>query len=309
VEIIDTAEFKKLSRIQKAEYFFYRMLLIRRFEEEVLSLFSKDLIYGTTHAYIGQEADALGVLANISKNDVVFSSHRCHGHYLTYTDDVEGLLCELMGRKNGVCGGRGGSQHLCRGNFYSNGVQGGIVPCATGMAYAEKIKNSGSIIIVYIGDGTLGQGVLYESMNIASLWQVPILFVLENNEYAQSTYYKDAVAGSMLARAQAFGIEATQIATTDVFQVYEIAEYAVNYVRKNIHPFFLQIDTYRFCPHSKSDDYRSVEEIEKRKELDPLKLCGKLLDAAERTALDTDVSNRISKAVEYATKQDLSIMI
>jgi len=302
VKIIDSIEFKKLSHIQKARYFFYRMHLIRRFEEKVLEFFSESLIHGTTHAYIGQEADGVGVITNISRNDIVFSGHRCHGHYLAYTDDVEGLLCELMGKANGVCGGRGGSQHLCKGNFYSNGIQGGIVPCATGMAYAEKIKNSGSIAVVFIGDGTLGQGVLYESMNIASLWQIPILFVLENNEYAQSTYYKDAVAGIILERAQAFGIEAVQIATTDVFQIYEKAEYAVNYVRKNILPFFMQIDTYRFCSHSKNDDCRPIEEIEKRKENDPLTLCGKLLDTPEREALEADVNGRISNAVEYARK-------
>ena len=157
-----------------------KMVLIRKVEESLLDLFSKGKLFGTTHTYIGQEANAVGIISNMNKDDIIFSNHRCHGHYLTFTDDVKGLIAELMGKNTGVCGGKGGSQHICKGNFYSNGVQGGIVPNAVGMAYAEKKLGRKSITAVFLGDGTLGQGVVYEAMNIASLWSLPIIFVIEN---------------------------------------------------------------------------------------------------------------------------------
>jgi TPP-dependent pyruvate/acetoin dehydrogenase alpha subunit len=125
--------------------FYYQMVLIRKFEERMLDLFSKGELFGTTHAYIGQEAGAVAVMNNLAKQDIVFSNHRCHGHYLARTGDVEGLMAELMGKEGGICGGRGGSQHLCKDNFYTNGVQGSIVPVAAGMAYAEKIKKTDAI--------------------------------------------------------------------------------------------------------------------------------------------------------------------
>src|SRR5215204_416232 len=165
-----------------------RMYLIRRFEETLLGLFSEGKIAGTTHTYIGQEANAVGVIAHLEqKRDVVVSNHRCHGHYLAFTGDVDGLLREVMGREGGVCGGKGGSQHLWSGNFFSNGVLGSTVPVAAGMALAERERGSDAVTTAFIGDGTLGQGVVYETLNLASLWRLPLLFVLENNSYAQST--------------------------------------------------------------------------------------------------------------------------
>ena len=166
--------------------FYERMFFIRRFEETLLDLFSLGKLVGTTHTYIGQEANAVGIIDHLDPAvDVVFSNHRCHGHYLAFADDPFGLMCEVMGKGPGVCGGKGGSQHLCRGNFYSNGVLGSIVPVATGIALAEKKKGSGAVSTVFLGDGTLGEGVTYESLNIASLWKLPVLFVVENNHYAQ----------------------------------------------------------------------------------------------------------------------------
>jgi hypothetical protein len=150
------------------------MFFIRRFEETLLDLFSLGKLVGTTHTYIGQEANAIGLIDHLDPDvDTIFSNHRCHGHYLAFTDDAFGLLCEVMGKAPGVCGGKGGSQHLCKGNFYSNGVLGSIVPVATGIALAEKRKGTGRGLDVFLGDGTLGEGVTYESLNIASLWQLP----------------------------------------------------------------------------------------------------------------------------------------
>ena len=197
-----------------------RMALIRRFEETLLELFAAGELHGTTHTCIGQEADAVGVISCLEpERDVVVSNHRCHGHYLAFTDDVDGLLREVMGRVGGVCGGKGGSQHLFAGNFYSNGVLGSTVPLAAGIALAEREKGSGAVATVFVGDGTLGQGVVYESLNIASLWGLPLLVVVEHNGYAQSTPSGLQVAGDVEARARAFGIATSRHDTTDVLEV------------------------------------------------------------------------------------------
>src|SRR5512136_2824069 len=162
------------------------MLLIRRFEERLLVEFGTGKLTGTTHVSIGQEADAAGVLSVIDPDDVIFSNHRCHGHFLAYGGEPYRLAAELMGKATGLVGGRGGSQHIQWRNFYSNGIQGGIAPVATGMALAEKVRGTGQVVLVFVGDGTLGEGALYESLNLASLWRLPILFVVEDNGYAQT---------------------------------------------------------------------------------------------------------------------------
>ena len=141
---------------------------IRRFEETVLESFPKGVFFGTTHTYLGQEANAVGVIQPLEPNDIVFSNHRCHGHFLAYGGSMQALFAELMGKATGVCGGRGGSQHLHWRNFYSNGVQGGIAPVAAGMALAEKLKGSGAVTVAFLGDGTLGQGVVYETLNMVA---------------------------------------------------------------------------------------------------------------------------------------------
>jgi acetoin:2,6-dichlorophenolindophenol oxidoreductase subunit alpha len=278
-----------------------RMFFIRRFEESLLELFSQGKLVGTTHTYIGQEANGVGIIDHLQpERDVVFSNHRCHGHYLAFTDDAFGLLCEVMGKAPGVCGGKGGSQHLCKGNFYSNGVLGSIVPVATGIALAEKRKGTGAVSTVFLGDGTLGEGVTYESLNMASLWKLPLLFVVENNHYAQSTPVELELAGSIPARAAAFGIETAELDTTDVEQIHGAAGRAVARVRETGEPFFLVLDTYRFSPHSKGDDNRDPAEIEKRRERDPLKIAGARLDQAERDAIEERCEQRLLETIAAA---------
>ncbi len=192
---------------------------------------------------------------------MIFSSHRAHGHFLVYCDDVVGLVAELLGRKTGVCGGVGGTQHLHKGNLYTNGVQGGIVPNAVGAALAEQQKGSGAIVCVFLGDGTMGEGVVYESMNLASLWSLPVLFVLEDNQYAQSTHRRLEHAGDLATRPESFQIERLEIEADDVFAVFSAASAAVHTVRATGRPFFLKLNTYRLAPHSKGDDTRSAEEL------------------------------------------------
>jgi len=278
-----------------------RMYFIRRFEESLLDLFSQGKLVGTTHTYIGQEANGVGIIDHLDPElDVVFSNHRCHGHYLAFTDDAFGLLCEVMGKAPGVCGGKGGSQHLCKGNFYSNGVLGSIVPVATGIALAEKQKGTGAVSTVFLGDGTLGEGVTYESLNIASLWKLPVLFVVENNHYAQSTPVELELAGSIPARAAAFGVETAELATTDVEEIHAAAGAAVTRIRETGKPFFLVLDTYRFSPHSKGDDNRDPAEIDARRERDPLAVAGHRLDEGERRAIEEACERRIAETIAAA---------
>lgn len=276
------------------------MLTIRRFEERALAEFSTGKLFGTTHAYIGQEADAAGIFAVLDPGDVVFSNHRCHGHFLAYGGDPYALAAELMGRATGLVGGRGGSQHIQWRNFYSNGIQGGIVPVATGMALAEKAQKTGQIAVVFIGDGTLGQGVLYESLNLASLWQLPVLVVVENNGYAQTTPIELGVAGSIPARFRAFGIQAWEAATSDVLTIESLAREAVTHCRNGL-PAALILHTHRFSAHSKGDDTRDRETIAQiRAEHDPLTLHAPRLSADELSRAEAEVSELINSAFTRA---------
>jgi TPP-dependent pyruvate/acetoin dehydrogenase alpha subunit len=278
-----------------------RMFFIRRFEETLLDLFAQGKLVGTTHTYIGQEANAVGIIDHLDPaTDVVFSNHRCHGHYLAFTDDAFGLLSEVMGKATGTCGGKGGSQHLCKGNFYSNGVLGSIVPVATGIGLAEKKKGTGAVSTVFLGDGTLGEGVTYESLNMASLWKLPVLFVVENNHYAQSTPIELELAGSIAARGAAFGIEVAELDTTDVTEVHEAAGRAVARIREAGEPYFLVLDTYRFSPHSKGDDNRDPAEIDERRKRDPLAVAGARLEPSERAAIENACERRLAETVEAA---------
>jgi TPP-dependent pyruvate/acetoin dehydrogenase alpha subunit len=277
------------------------LLRIRFFEDTVLANFQKGVFFGTTHTYLGQEANAVGLLSCLAENDIVFSNHRCHGHFLAYGGDSRALFAELMGRSTGVCAGRGGSQHLHWRNFYSNGVQGGIVPVAVGMALAEKLKNSGAITVAFLGDGTLGEGVIYEAFNLASLWQVPILFVLENNHIAQTTPVELGVAGDILARFKAFGITGEELDSSDVLAVQSVATRMLAEVRQQAAPRALLIHTARFGPHSKGDDTRDEQILASlRQSRDPLLIHAARLDENTRQQVYSEVRSEIETAYQQA---------
>jgi TPP-dependent pyruvate/acetoin dehydrogenase alpha subunit len=280
----------------------YRSLYrIRRFEETVIENFPRGVFFGTTHTYLGQEADAVGVLSNLADDDIVCSNHRCHGHFLAYGGDPRLLFAELMGRATGVCGGRGGSQHLHWRNFYSSGIQGGIIPIATGMSLAEKHKDSGSVTIAFLGDGTLGEGVIYEAFNMASLWKLPILYVLENNRIAQTTPIELSVAGAIADRFRAFGIPSEELDSSDILEILPIAQDLINQVRREKKPRAFIINTYRFGPHSKGDDTRDPDLIEKiRRDHDPIKIQAARLNIAEKTKIITEVDEEIKAAFDLA---------
>jgi TPP-dependent pyruvate/acetoin dehydrogenase alpha subunit len=280
----------------------YRLLyLIRRFEETVLENFPRGIFSGTTHTYLGQEANAVGVISALSREDIVFSNHRSHGHFLAYGGDPRALFAELMGRATGVCGGRGGSQHLHWRNFYSNGIQGGSLPIAAGAALAEKKKASGAIVAAFLGDGTLGEGVLYETLNLASLWRLPVLYVLENNQIAQTTPIELALAGDIAARFDAFGIPACHLDSSDVLEILPAVQGLSSQVRKQCAPRVLIIETRRFGPHSKGVDTRPPEEIERMREMrDPLKIMGVRLDDSAKAAIEQAVDQQIEAAFRQA---------
>ena len=270
-----------------------KMVLIRKFEELLLDLFSKGKLFGTTHTYVGQEAIAVSVMEHLNEADVVFSNHRCHGHFLAKENDPEGLLAEIMGRRNGVCGGRGGSQHLHKNNFYSNGIQGGTVANALGMAFAEKYNQTGNIVVVFMGDGTWGEGISYESLNMASLWGVPLLVVVENNRYAQSTPLELNLAGSIIQRVQAFDIEVDEVESNDVAVLYPKFEEAVRFIREKQKPFVQIVNTYRLNAHSKGDDDRSKDEVKKWWKKEPLQY------------LETKISKEDIKQTKHSVEKRL----
>jgi acetoin:2,6-dichlorophenolindophenol oxidoreductase subunit alpha len=281
-----------------------QMKSIRRVEETLLDLFDEGKLHGTVHTCIGQEACAVGIINALDQQkDIIWSNHRGHGHYLAYSDDIEGLMAEIMGRANGVCGGVGGSQHLHRDGFYTNGVLGGTVACAVGTALAEKHKESRAITTVFFGDGALGEGVIYESFNLASLWNLPVLFVLEHNRYAQSTPSHQEHAGNLALRAAPFEIESKELHANDVMVVAQVAAEAAQKVRQQQRPFFLVLHTERFAPHSKGDDFRPPEEMAERRKEDPLKRLRSTLaeiNIQQLEALEASIEQRITKSIESA---------
>jgi len=276
-----------------------KALTIRQTEERLLQLFAEGKLSGTVHTCIGQEWVGVAVAETLRAGDYVFSNHRGHGHYLACTDDVDGLIAELMGRSTGVCGGRGGSQHLCRNGFFSNGIQGGIVPVAAGLAMARRIEDGSNIAVVFIGDGTLGQGVLYETLNMAAKWSLPLLIVVEDNGIAQSTPQNDTLAGTIKGRAHAFGIDVRQADTWNPIELIAQASQATRTIRQTRKPLLLHVKTYRLRAHSKGDDNRDTEEVACFEERD---LLNRIIAAnePETQSLITAIDRRLDTAIEHA---------
>ena len=274
------------------------MYKIRAVENLLLDYFSKGLLRGTTHTYLGQEAIAVAALSYLHDEDMVVSNHRSHGHFIAYGHDYKELLEEIKGSPQGVCRGLGGSQHLHYKNFYSNGVLGGTVPVATGMALAEKLKLNHAMAVCFLGDGAFGEGIVYEAFNMASLWQIPILFVVENNRYAQSTPVEHNLAGSIAGRLKAFNIETNEIESNDIGELLPRFDTAFRYVRNNRKPFCQIVHTYRLGPHSKGDDVRSREEMDVWRLKDPLILAKKYFDPAALKEIEDRQSQEIQACFE-----------
>jgi 2-oxoisovalerate dehydrogenase E1 component len=260
--------------------------LIRSTEQLLLELFTKGLLSGTTHTCLGQELCQMAVVRALDDpEDVVLSNHRNHGHFLTYSGDFHGLVSEIMGREAGVCKGIGGSQHLAYRQFHSNGVQAGMTGMGVGLALAQKLRARRAIVACFIGDGTLGEGLTYESLNLASVWRVPMLFVVENNGIAQTTKTVDTIGGSILARGAAFGLHTWHVDDSDP-AVFEQVEEVVRTVRSLRQPGFLVIETMRLGPHSKGDDLRDDAEMAAIRARDPLSRLSRSLPSETRLTIE-----------------------
>lgn len=258
------------------------MIKIRLFEESLMKMFDKGLLRGTIHTSIGQEAVAVGILSNIIPGDSIFSSHRCHGHFIASGGDIKSLFYEIMGSSKGLCGGIGGSQHIYNDGFFSNGVQGSYMPITVGLALGKKIKKKNNIVISFIGDGTLGEGVVYEALNMAALYEVPLLIVVENNGWAQTTSLNSNFRGDIAKRSSGFGIPSYEFDTNNVEDIYQEFCKIVTKIRKNRSPILAIINTHRLGPHSKGDDTRDKVYLENIKRYDPLLVSKNKCDKYEK---------------------------
>lgn len=282
--------------LDDASLFAYGQLL-RLTETLILDLFSKGLLSGTTHTCLGQELCQLSVVRALNDpDDVVLSNHRNHGHFMTYSGHFVGLVAEIMGREAGVCHGYGGSQHLAFRNFHSNGVQAGMTALGAGMALERRQRGSKGVIAIMIGDGTLGEGALYEAMNLASIWKAPVLVVVENNGIAQTTPTAETVGGSIEARGAAFGLRTWRLDDADPEFALRV-DAIVAELRDGQGPGMLVIDTKRLGPHSKGDDLRDTAERDFIAQRDPLAAMGRRLQP-ETLAAITERNQAFVKQVE-----------
>jgi acetoin:2,6-dichlorophenolindophenol oxidoreductase subunit alpha len=284
------------------------MHTIRRFEERIVDLVNANEIAGVTHEYVGQEAVATGVCAALRPDDVITSTHRGHGHVIAKGADVRRMMAELLGRIDGLNRGRGGSMHIADlgiGVYGANGIVAAGVPFAAGAAWAAVQDGSGAVAATFFGDGGANQGVLHETMNLAALWQLPVIFVCENNGYAVTLSQQRSTAGSLVERAEAYGMVAEAVDGMDVELVLDASLRAVERARSGDGPTFLECRTYRFHGHHTAErtmklGYRSDEEISRWRKRDPLILAGAKLEAADRERVDAEVEALIDDAVDFA---------
>ena len=274
-------------------------LQIRAVESALYDAFGKGQLHGTIHTCIGQEFSGVAICRKLQSDDFVTSNHRCHGHFIATTGQWPSLIDELVGNVDGVCAGIGSSQHLCDERFISNGQQGGLLPVAAGVALDRKLAGKKAVIVSFIGEGTLGEGVLYETANITSLWNLPHLIVCENNGYSQSTPQSVSVAGDIGARAEAFGARVFKADTWDLETLDETAAQALEYVRNTSRPALMIVQTYRLNPHSKGDDQRALEEVKWFFDRDPVNVAIRDVEGFAESYADiaAEVSSHVAAAM------------
>lgn len=291
-----------------------RMVMIRLFEEQVNDLYTRALMPGLAHLYIGEEAIAVGVCEALRMDDYITSTHRGHGHCLAKGAAIDRMFAELLGKEAGYCKGKGGSMHIAdpdTGNLGANAIVAGSAGIATGAAFSSKRLGNGRVTVCFFGEGALGQGVLYEVMNMAALWKLPVIYVCENNMYNEYTHISETAAGDILARGPAFGVHSESVDGQDVRAVYTATKRLVGRARSGEGPAFLMAPTYRFMGHHVGDIsreyYRSKQEEQKWKsERDPIKVAAEAILAlkiAGQSALDqiqTEVKAEIERAVQFA---------
>ncbi len=292
---------------------YYRdMLLIRRFEEKAGQLYGMGLIGGFCHLYIGQEAVVVGVQAAQKEGDSVITSYRDHGHMLACGMESRGVMAELTGRSGGYSRGKGGSMHMFSREkaFYGgHGIVGAQVPLGAGLAFAHKYKNDGHVALTYFGDGAVNQGQVYEAFNMAALWKLPVVFIIENNKYSMGTSQARHAAGDLSKRGEAYGIPGIKVDGMNVIAVREAAEKAITYARSGQGPIILEMETYRYRGHSMSDPakYRQKEEVEEmRAKHDPIETLRELmlkeniLSEDGFKLIEREVKDIVTDAAEFA---------
>ncbi|MFY0660922.1 MAG: pyruvate dehydrogenase (acetyl-transferring) E1 component subunit alpha [Shimia sp.] len=298
---------------------YYRdMLLIRRFEEKAGQLYGMGLIGGFCHLYIGQEAVVVGLEAATEEGDKRITSYRDHGHMLACGMDANGVMAELTGREGGYSKGKGGSMHMFskEKHFYGgHGIVGAQVPLGAGLAFADKYKNNGRVTFTYFGDGAANQGQVYETFNMAALWDLPVIFVIENNQYAMGTAQARSTSSQdIYKRGEAFGIPGEMVDGMDVLAVKDASERAVKHCRSGKGPYILEVKTYRYRGHSMSDPakYRTREEVQKmREERDPIEnvrqmlLTGKHASEEDLKAIDKEIKAIVNASADFAKESPL----
>ena len=291
-----------------------QMVSIRLFEEQVNDLYTRALMPGLAHLYAGEEAVAVGVCQALRPDDYITSTHRGHGHCLAKGAAPDRMFAELLGKEAGYCRGKGGSMHIAdpaTGNLGANAIVAGSVGIATGAAFSAKRLSNGRVAVCFFGEGALGQGSLYEVMNLAQLWKLPVIYVCENNLYNEYTHYSETTAGEILGRATAFGIRAESVDGQDVRAVYGLATHLVEGARRGDGPAFLVCNTYRYSGHHVGDInreyYRSKEEeLRWKSQHDPLKLLSgwlteqALAEPADFERIQAEVKKEIEAAVKFA---------
>jgi len=281
------------------------LLLIRHFELALLDLFSQGKLNGTTHTCLGQEYIPVALYPLLDDGDFIFSNHRGHGHYLARFRDPHGLLAEIMGRTGAVCHGVGGSQHIFRDRYLSTGVQGQSLPVAAGVALHLKRAEPGRVAVVHIGDGTWGEGAVYEALNMAQLWGLPLLVVVENNGIAQSTPVHLQMAGSVAARASAFGVLHNRLTSIDVNELRQKLAGLVARLHERPRPAVVEFITHRVGPHSKGDDSRSPEALREAADSDWYSRYARAYPEQLRSA-DDRMRERVARIVREVAERPIS---
>lgn len=288
------------------------MLLIRRFEEKAAQLYGMGLIGGFCHLYIGEEAVTTGVLSAMKPEDSCITSYRDHGQMLMMGMDPKGVMAELTGRIGGYSKGKGGSMHMfsVEKHFYGgHGIVGAQVPIGTGLAFAHRYKQDGGVCVTFMGDGATNQGQVYESFNMAALWKLPVVYIIENNHYAMGTAQKRHAAGDQSQRGEAYGIHGRKVDGQNVSQVYEAALEAIEHARSGQGPVLLEMDTYRYRGHGMSDPakYRTKEEVEDWKDnrdpIDTLRvrlLQDKLASEDDLKSIEKEIKKIVTDAATFA---------
>ena len=287
------------------------MLLMRRFEEKAGQLYGMGLIGGFCHLYIGQEAVVTGIQSVQEEGDSVVTAYRDHAHMLACGMDPKGVMAELTGRKDGYSAGKGGSMHMFskEKNFYGgHGIVGAQIPLGAGLAFTHKYNEDGKIAVAYMGDGASNQGQVAEAYNMASLWKLPVLFVIENNQYGMGTSVKRSSAGQLYRRGEGYDIPGEQVDGMDVFTVQAAARQAIDYVRSGNGPYILEVLTYRYRGHSMSDPakYRTKEELKSMKDdRDPLTAIKDMMQKAgieedEIKGIDKEIKSIVNDAAQFA---------